>query len=354
VLLNEFLLIVQSLFPKELKLLDKIKNSNITGSISENDLQRIIKNPVKTKAISDYHNESFAKLEKKIKQSDIKLLFIYEESYPTLLKKGYGSPVVLFYKGDISILNSKTISIVGTRKPTLYGRKYASFFSEELASIGITIVSGMARGIDTEAHKGALKKGKTIAVLGSNLERIYPASNKKLFNRIIDNGCVISEYSPSYPTFRSNFPIRNRIIAYISPLTFVVEAKRKSGSLITAYLANDAGRDVAALPADISKKISEGTNHLIKKGAFLIQETDDILSLLPYEVDRKAVKKPVLSSKDKEVLDLIPFDNIINFDNIVEKTKIPIGELFQILLKLELNGEINKIQGNNYQRRGIL
>jgi DNA processing protein len=351
VLVNEFLLIVQSLFPKDLKLLENLKDINIKNSLSKKDLQQIIQNPIKAKNILDYYNKTFVELEKKIKQSGIKLLFVYETNYPILLKRGYAPPAAIFYKGDISTLNSKTISIVGTRKPTLYGRKYAGFFSEDLANFGITVVSGMARGIDTEAHKGALRKGKTIAVLGSNLEKIYPASNRNLFYKIIENGCAISEFSPLYPTLSSNFPVRNRIIAYLSPLTFVIEARQKSGSLITAYLANDAGRDVAALPADINKQTSEGTNHLINKGAFLIQKTDDLLSLLPYKVDRAKVKEPVLSHKEKKILNIIPSDDIINFDNIIEKTKISIGELFQVLLKLELKGVIDKIQGNNYQRR---
>ncbi len=350
-LFNELLLIVQSLFPKDLKLLERLKKVKITGKISKTDLKDFIGNPIKAEKIYSFYNKEFINLEKEIKKYKINLLFINEKTYPELLKKEFAPPLVLFYKGDISLLNSRTISMVGTRTPSLYGRKYAKFFAEELSLNNISVVSGMARGIDTESHKGALKNGKTIAVLGSNLIKIYPASNKKLYFQVIENGCAISEFSPFYPTLSSNFPIRNRIIAYLSPLTFVVEAKKKSGSLITAFLAIDAGRDIAAIPSNIDSKTSEGTNYLIKNGGFLIQTIDDILSLLPYNIEKKIKKKVEITEKEKSVLDIIPSDNIINFDNIVEKSDITIGELFQILLQLELKGFIDKIQGNNYRKR---
>jgi len=348
--LKDLFLTVQSLFPKDLKLLETTKNLK-NKEISKKTISEIISNPLKEKKIKNFISKDLTKLYKKIKKSSINLLFINEKTYPFTLKNEYGPPLVLFYKGNISLINSQTVSIVGTRRATFYGRRIAVNFSEQLAEYNITIVSGMARGIDTEVHTGALKKGKTISVVGSNLNKIYPAINKKLSEKIIGSGCLISEFSPGYPTLKSNFPLRNRIIAYLSPLTIVIEAKEKSGSLITANFAIETGRDVAAVPGNIDSKNSNGTNNLIKNGAYLIQNLNDILNILPYDIKRKEKIKIKLKSEEKKILELIPSSKITNIDSLIEKTNIPISKLFQTLIQLEIKGLIIEYSGKNYQKR---
>jgi len=344
--LKEKLLFVQTIFPKDLKLLEKVKINVLKG---KEDFE--IENPLKEQRIKTFAKEEYSKLKKLLEDNSVKTIYITDDNYPENLKNIYAPPLVLFYKGDMSVLRKPLISIVGTRKPTSYGIKQATFFSNYLSKKGLVIVSGMANGIDTYAHKGALSYGKTVAVLGSSLTKVYPARNKKLFREIIENGCVISEFSPLTVTHPSNFPIRNRIIAGLSMFTLVIEAKERSGSLITAMLALEEGRDVGAIPGNIDSENSLGTNTLIKNGANLILSPDDILELPYYKGKVKFVEEEIiLSEKERKVLDLIPGDRMISIDELIEKAELGFGELFNILLQLTFKNLIIEFSGKNYQK----
>lgn len=201
------------------------------------------------------------------------------KKYPILLKQIYDPPKCLYVMGNIEILNNPSIAIVGCREATEYGKKAATYFSYNLAKQNVTIVSGLARGIDSYSHIGALKaNGKTIAVIGSGLDIIYPKENEQLAKKIVEQGgAIISEYPLGTRPQKEHFPARNRIISGISQATLVIEAKEKSGSLITADFAMEQGKDVYSVPGNINSKNSVGTNNLIKDGAIPVSKFSDIL-----------------------------------------------------------------------------
>lgn len=211
----------------------------------------------------------------------IKTLGFQDKDYPVNLRYIYQPPSTIYLRGELLLEDNIAIAIVGSRKATDYGLRNAERLGFELASRGVTVVSGLARGIDTAAHKGALRaRGRTIAVLGSGLDVIYPPENKKLAEAITQYGAVISEFTPDAPPTRYNFPQRNRIISGLALGVVIVEAAKRSGSLITADFALEQGREVFALPGEIGSFTSEGTHNLIKQGAKLVQSIDDIIDEL--------------------------------------------------------------------------
>ncbi len=218
-----------------------------------------------------------------IEKEEIKICIFSDNEYPKLLKNIYNPPPLFYYKGSLNIDWDFSLSVVGSRKMTFYGEKIISNLVPTLINNNIIIISGLAMGIDSLAHKTSLNNnGKTVAILGSGLNyySIYPSFNRNLVNKIIKNGgLVISEFPLNTPAFPYNFPQRNRIIAGLSKATLVIEAGQKSGSLITAKYALEEGREVLSIPADIFNKAYYGNNDLIKKGAMLINNTEDILSL---------------------------------------------------------------------------
>lgn len=210
--------------------------------------------------------------------SQIKIIKSSDKEYPELLKKIYDPPGELYAKGDTTLLNSKCLAIVGTRRATDYGLRTARRFAYELAQCGFTIVSGLAEGIDTEAHIGTLEAGgKTIAVFGCGIDQIFPAANKGLANDIEKSGALISEYGPGTPTAKWTFPRRNRIISGLSLGVVMVEGNYESGAMITAKLALDEGREVFAVPGNIEIDQTKGPHWLIKQGAKMAESVDDIL-----------------------------------------------------------------------------
>lgn len=213
-----------------------------------------------------------------IEKNNIKIITYESENYPQNLKEIYNPPVVIYAKGDISILNSKSIAIVGCRNCSNYGKTVAEEFARNMGENNITIVSGLAKGIDTWAHIGAINAGsKTIAVLGTGFDKLYPKENMGIYNKILDEGLVITEYIIGTKLYPKNFPRRNRIISGISRGVLVVEAKERSGSLITADLALEQGKDVYAIPGSIYSSNSKGTNNLIKQGAKPVTDYKEIL-----------------------------------------------------------------------------
>lgn len=278
-------------------------------------------------------------------------------NYPPLLRQIPDPPPFLYVSGEL-LQQSHNIAVVGSRNPTAYGISAATRLSENLSILGFTIVSGMARGIDSAAHEGALLgKGKTIAVLGSGLDKIYPPENRKLFNQISENGAVISEFSIQSPPEAHHFPIRNRIISGMSLGTVVVEAAKKSGSLITARLAAEQNREVFAVPGSIHSFKSCGTNSLIKQGAKLVEHAQDIIEELSPQIqenlegnsvnaylDNQLKVLPELNSDEQIVMNHLEAYPI-HVDELVRKTSMAPGKLLGILLKFELEGIAQQLPG---------
>ncbi len=234
---------------------------------------RAIKN-----AYSDYDIEKEIAL---IKKFGVSVTTLFDDDYPLNLMNIYDPPILLYTKGALKVNDEFAVAIVGSRICTYYGMNMAEKMASELACCGLTVVSGLARGIDTAAHKGALKsKGRTVAVLGNGLSSVYPPENKVLSEQIILNGALISEFPMETPPYKHNFPRRNRVISGLSKAVLVVEAAKKSGALITADFALEQGRDVFAVPGMAGRPLSAGTNSLIKQGAKLIDTANDILEEL--------------------------------------------------------------------------
>ena len=219
-----------------------------------------------------------------IEKNKVHCLDIFDADYPELLKEIDCPPLVLYAKGDITALKKFLLAIVGSRKASPYGLALARNYAAGLSNLGIGIVSGLARGIDTAAHQAALKNGQTIAVLGSGLLNIYPKENTKLFEKIVESGAVVSEFSLQTKPCPDNFPRRNRIVSGLSKGVLVVEAAQKSGALITARLACEQNREVFALPGGAGSLLSKGTHNLIKQGAKLVDCLEDILEELNLEI----------------------------------------------------------------------
>jgi DNA processing protein len=284
----------------------------------------------------------------------IDILTISDEEYPEMLKYISDPPLVLYVRGYIPKSNS--IAIVGSRKASGYGIETANKMAFNLALADINIVSGMARGIDTAAHAGALEAdGETVAVLGCGVDVAYPPENRSLMERISDSGAVISEFPPGTPPSPMNFPGRNRIISGMSIGTLIVEAGMKSGSLITANYALEQGRDVFAIPGNINNYNSMGTNRLIKDGAKIVLSVDDILDELSFGSSplvkksrkRKKNRTANLGVKEKKIINALKIEDLFD-EELSEKTSIQLIELFEILLELELNGLVKKSINGKY------
>lgn len=276
-------------------------------------------------------------------ENGIEICSIDDPSYPELLKQIPDPPPILYVKGEFNSGDLR-FAIVGSRRASFYGISVAERFGYELASLGFCIVSGMARGVDSAAHRGALNAGgKTIAVLGSGLLNIYPPENKELAKEIASSGALISEFPLRTPPARENFPRRNRIISGLSCGVLVVEAGLRSGALITADLALEQGRDVFAIPGRLNSPTSVGTNKLIKQGAKLVQDIQDILEEYGINIERaNEIKSNLeLDPRSKKIIDTLREEEA-DLDELVIKTGLGIQELNQLLLELEVKGIIKQ------------
>ncbi len=335
-------------------LINHVGNIKDIWNLSNNEIYSIkgINKKVKNSIIKSKTEKYICNLMNKIIKLDIKVLTIIDKEYPSRLKNIFNSPKVLYIKGDLKEQDKLCIAIVGSRKATFYGKWAAEKISKELAQSGVTVISGMARGIDTKAHYGALaSKGRTIAVLGSGIDIIYPKSNTGLFEDIKNNGCIITEYPPGMKPVSHNFPQRNRIISGLSLGVLVVEATKKSGSLITVSHALEQGKEVFALPGNINSIYSKGTNALIKDGAKLVTNTNDILEEIIelkdsfIETDENKIDIEKLTSDEKKVIKTI-IEGPIHIDMISYNTNISISKLNSILTVLEMKSLIKQIPGN--------
>jgi DNA processing protein len=278
------------------------------------------------------------------------IITIADDDYPDVLKQIYDPPPVIYVLGNIQTLKQPGISIVGTRKPTPYGKKAAESLAQELACAKLNIVSGMARGIDSFAHWGAIKAGGlTTAVLGCGLDIVYPPENFKLYKKITEHGCAVTSFCLGKKPVAGNFPARNRIISGLSLGTLVVEAAEKSGSLITADFSLEQGREVFAIPGSIFSPYSKGTHKLIKQGAKLVEHIDDILEELNltncfYKSNIIPSSEQELSEIERKIMSMIDYQPT-NIEQILQNYSITVQDLNAILTHLELKGLITTMVG---------
>ncbi len=285
----------------------------------------------------------------------IKTLSIKNENYPWLLKQISCPPPILYYRGCIEVLAGPAVAIVGSRRSTFYGQEVAGRLARELSADGITVISGMALGVDTAAHRGALEgRGKTAAVLGCGLNLCYPPQNRKLMDDIILNGLVISEFPLNTKPLAANFPQRNRIISGLTLGTVVVEATAKSGSLITANYALEQNREVFAVPGNIGSPYSRGCHRLIKEGARLVESTADILAELNLGESHEeqlsiSLPLPELSDDESSLLKLIPYYPL-HIDDLIRSGTFSAAATSSLLLSLELKKQIRQSPGKYFCR----
>jgi DNA processing protein len=303
----------------------------------------------------------------KAAEASAKIISLSDPEYPSRLKEIYDPPVILFVKGNVEVLAQPGIAMVGTRHPTPYGSGMAERLSTDLAARGLVIISGMARGIDTASHRGAIAaKGKTVAVLGTGIDVMYPKENTRLAEQIVAlGGALISEFPVGTFPAPQNFPIRNRIISGMSAGVLVVEAAEYSGTRITSRCALEQNRDVYAVPGNVTNKNSWGPNTLIKQGAKLVATWEDVWEELPADVQaalssmQNESHEPetaslfpdeVASPHEKKILRLLKADESTHIDQLVELlgNEMSSSEIFAALFELELNGKIRQMPGKNF------
>jgi DNA processing protein len=295
--------------------------------------------------------------------------------YPQPLREIFDPPLLLFARGRVELLQSLMLAVVGTRRATPYGLAASERLSADLAHAGLTIVSGMARGIDSAAHKGALAVGgDTVAVLGCGVDVVYPSENRKLAATLAERGLIVSEFPMGTTAFPQNFPIRNRIISGMSAGVLVVEGAQYSGSAITAKLAIDQGREVFAVPGNITSKLSWGPNLLIKQGARLVQDWNDVVSELPVESRRHLIDRsrqrilaeggetpqggqtsllsgapPEMNAVARRALEVLQVDVAVHLDDLLEKVEdTSSSEIIAALFELEMLGLVKQLPGKNF------
>lgn len=301
--------------------------------------------------IIENRNEKFiTKVFKDLNDNNILSLTIFDSNYPSKLKNIYDPPYVIYIKGNKINFDIPLIAIVGARKATPYGKWAAYQFARELTKWGVGIISGLALGVDTCGHKGALEgNGYTIGVLGCGLNEYYPASNRGLMDKMVEEGCIISEYCLGMPPLKYNFPARNRIVSGLSDGVIVIEASEKSGALITVEYALDQGKDIYALPGNINNIQSKGTNKLIRDGARILLEVDDIIENLKYKYPIGKIDVEQSAKKDLSKLETLIYNivkrNPVNIDLIISETGMKASELNPILTILEIKGYIDQMPG---------
>ncbi len=287
----------------------------------------------------------------KLKDCGVELITIKDKNYPRLLKEIYAPPAALYTKGKFDPADQLSLGVVGTRRLSYYGQQVTPLISADLSQAGITIVSGLAKGIDTLAHQTALDSdGRTIAVLGSGLNNIYPATNKRLAEEIGQKGVLISEFPLDTKPLAQHFPQRNRIIAGLSLGILVIEAPEKSGALITARDALEQNREIFAIPGDIFNKNSVGPNSLIKMGAKLVSQANDILEELNLNLLTNSNQTKKIQPNNKEESEILDYlsNTPLHIDKIIKKTKLSTPVVNSTLSLMEIKGKARNLGGNNY------
>ena len=303
------------------------------------------------RVIQARENVNLDKVYEKIEMQGIKILTWQDEAYPQRLKEISQPPPVLYIRGEYLPDDLFAVSIVGTRRVTPYGRQITEELATFLAANGMTVISGLARGVDAIAHQTALKAGgRTIGILGSGVDRIYPPEHRALAEQMMERGAIISDYAPGTPPDASNFPPRNRIISGLSLAVVVIEAGQTSGALITAEFAAEQGREVFAVPGSILAPQSKGTNKLIQQGALPLLSVDDLMQVLDitrvgeHKAARKIVPGDAFEAKLLSVLGNEP----MHVDEIRNQSDLPIEKVSSVLALMELKGMVRQVGGMNY------
>lgn len=304
----------------------------------------LLKNHKKNRDIDIVYENSIKK--------GIGLVTYFEQEYPDSLRQIHNPPFGIFYKGRMPDAHQLAVAMVGARRCSLYGETYAREYAKSLAAEGIPIVSGMALGIDGISQRSALDAGgSSFAIIGSGVDQCYPTQHKGLYHDLIDRGGVLSEFPPGTPPKPFHFPLRNRIISGLSDVLLVIEAKERSGSLITATMALEQGRDVYALPGPVNNQLSRGCNRLIKDGAGILLSPKDLfqdLGIISTLKNKNTSKKYLpLETSEKLVYSCLDLQ-AKNIQQIFDETKLPIQELISVLISLDLKGYVSEVSKNNY------
>ena len=312
--------------------------------------------------------EAFKRAEKELAAlraiPDAHLINWTEPEYPQSLLQIYDPPVLLYLRGDSQILNAPSLAMVGTRRPTLYGTQMADRLARELAARGIVIVSGLARGIDAIAHQGAVAvQGRAIGVLGTGIDVVYPKENKKLYEKVLERGAILSEFPLKTHPAPENFPIRNRIVAGMPLGAVIVEGAQYSGSLITARLAMEFGREVFGVPGNVTQAVSFAPNLLIKQGAKLVTNAEDVIEELPTPVraaltkldqpetaQRNLLVAASLTGSGQKIYATLSSDEPRPIDDIVENTGLNSSDVLATLFELEMKGFVRQLPGKLFSK----
>lgn len=355
------------------KLLERFGSADAVfhGRRSELESLRLKPETIESIIKREFHAKAENELER-VKALGGDVLILDDGSYPALLREIDDPPPVLYVKGDWqACFEQPCIGVIGSRMCSTYGVNASEMLSRDLASRGITVVSGLARGIDTAAHRGAMDgKGKTIGVIGTGIDSVYPKENNGLVREILaSGGCIVSQFPLGTPPLKENFPYRNRIISGLSLGVLIVEASERSGSLITARLAMEQNREVMAVPGNITSGNSFGTNYLIKSGAKLVQQWQDVVAEMPSEISaailppkiekqnaEDASRQPELvpadmNENERKIWSILNADEPVHIDSLLETSGVSFGDLNTALVALDIRDLIRVLPGKHYARR---
>lgn len=353
------------------RLLERFGSPEAVFSATRLELEMLRLGPETVDSIlkNEFHERAKRELEM-VKAEGGDILILDDGSYPALLREIDDPPPVLYVKGDWqACFDQPCIGVVGSRNCSTYGQNASEMLSRDLAKHGVTIVSGLARGIDTAGHRGAIAgNGKTVAVMGTGLDNVYPKENNGLVREILANGgCLLTQFPLGTPPLPEHFPFRNRIISGLSYGVLIIEASERSGSLITARLASEQNREVMAVPGNITSGVSFGTNYLIKSGAKLVQQWQDVVAELPSDIaaailppkpqkTASAVEQPTLmpadmSDHERTVWSYLSADEPVHIDTLLESSGLSFGELNSALVSMDIRDLIRVLPGKNYARR---
>ncbi len=331
-------------------LLEQLDNFSIDNVLC-NPITYLTLSAEEIKRLKDgYDAFQFENMIENMFKSDIKIVTVFSDEYPSSLINLPDRPLILYTKGDLTLLNKHCFAVVGTRMPSSYGKIVTEKFAKKLAESGLVIVSGLCYGVDQIAHKATLDAGgKTVAIIASGLSRIYPSVNLNLANEIVEKGgLLMSEYPPSFEAKKYTFPRRNRIVAGVCDGILITEAGMKSGTLHTKEFALEYGKDIFAVPGNINSSKSELTNHLIKTGqAECTTSADEIVEFYGLKKSRESSQLVTLNFEEQQIVDLLKEEQQ-SFDFLAEKTKIPINILNSCLTTLEIRGLIRKLPAQMY------
>lgn len=355
------------------KLLERFGSADAVFHARRTELESLRMRPETIESIikREFEDKAVTELER-VKALGGDILILDDGSYPAYLREIADPPITLYVRGNWQgCFEQPGVAVIGSRMCSTYGENASEMLARDLASRGICIVSGLARGIDTAAHRGAMRgQGKTIAVMGTGIDAVYPKENTRLVREILDSGgAVVSQFPLGTPPLKDNFPYRNRIISGLSLGVLIVEATERSGSLITARLATEQNREVMAVPGNITSRNSFGTNYLIKAGAKLVQQWQDVVAELPSEVAASILPPTIddvetkgnavradsapadLSENERKIWGQLSADEPVHIDVLLESSGLSFGELNAALVALDIRDLVRVLPGKHYARR---